>query len=388
MEVNIQLKTNHKQYISMKSKIKSTVLLLILLVSIAACKSDDIKYKDAKITPVEDLYFPENESNIKLQTANGSNVLFQWAPALAEDGQVVMYEVLFYKESDKQKPVYRIPSDKVGSSPYANISHRDLNKVAYAAGIPTGESGTIYWTVSSSRGLNVLASPTVYSLTVKRLNGFADIPENVYITGTATESGDVLADAPSMRKMAEGEFEIYTEIDKEGSFVFVDKKSNDATKFYIDPAGELLFANDDKSSTVNKKGVYRITIDFNTGATTTTEITGIMVWHCWDGKALITLNYQGKGIWEGSTDKMSPSNKDDRYKIKMTTANGDEWWGPVNEGEDAKPSGNASYFHMALYPAKSQWDPKWKFANDPFDKPASAQVILQGEVYTHSITYN
>jgi len=377
----------------MKSIINNALFLLTMVLLVTSCKSDDINYSDARVTPVEDLYSPVDNQNVKLQTAAGSTLLFQWPQALSQDMQIVMYEVLFYKESDKENPIYRIASDQQGGAAYANILHRDLNRAANAAGIPPGEIGNLFWTVASSRGLNVALCSKMNTLTIKRLNGFADIPENLYITGSATENGEEVANAIPASLVSEGEYEIYTKLTKGGSYKFVDKKDGTATEYYINPEGELLFAEGDKSSTVANDGVYRITLDFNTGSTTLTEIKSMGMFFCDANSVTMDLPYKGLGVWEGSGKvvfKDQGTWKDERYKFQMETSSGTAQLGTVN-GTDSRPGPNdgASYYYVKWIDNVTQWDDKWKFADEMDGADVTISIIMQaGSPFTHVVKKN
>src|SRR5690606_40794411 len=137
------------------------------------------------------------------------------------------YEVVFYKETDLEKTVYRIVSEKGGKELYAAISHLDINRAAAAAGIPTGETGTIYWAVASWRGVTSAVSAKKNKLTVKRLEGFEVIPDAVFITGEATETGSDISQALSLTKTDDGKFEIYTRLKNEGGYRFVDRTTGE-----------------------------------------------------------------------------------------------------------------------------------------------------------------
>ena len=82
---------------------------------------------------------------------------------------------------------------------------------------------------------------------------------------------------------------------------------------------------------------------------------------------------------------------DERYKFRVITKDlkgveALEDWGPANAGEDGKPSGTASYYNLAIYTSVSQWDHKWKFANDFNGKTVTLTVKMTGDTYTHEVS--
>ena len=104
---------------------------------------------------VNQLYEPTDGKEVVLQSSASASLFFEWESAKAEDSGAPLYEVVFDKEGgDFSKPIYKVLSDNGGSLSYATISHKTLNKVGAAAGLNSGETGTLVWTVMASRGLN------------------------------------------------------------------------------------------------------------------------------------------------------------------------------------------------------------------------------------------
>lgn len=380
----------------MKTIINKTIIILTVLIAVVGCKPDDMEYKDPVVTAVEDLYTPIENQYVALRSAKDAFIQFQWSPSRVQDGQLVSYEVVFYDKKESTTPIYRIASDNTGKEPYARISHVNLNKVASAAGIPVGETGTIYWTTTSWRGLGSAVCATKNALALTRLNGFEVVPDMVYAIGSGTEVGEELSKALTMKKVEDGVFEIYTELDNAGQYYFVDRISGTPVKYFIEESGALAEAKNNETSTISTKGVYRIKLDFTTRSTEITKITNMVIWHCWEQIPVVSLTYTGSGKWEGATDNLSKpnGNGDTRYKIRMSV-NTDEgaaqwWWGPTNENEDADPTGSAAYYNMNLYyTPKNQWDPKWKFEPNPWGKKLTVTVSLDGaSSYTHVMAYN
>ena len=121
----------------------STIALFSAVLFATSC-TEDMEYKDSKVSSVNQLYEPTDGKEVVLQSS-----------AKAEDSGAPLYEVVFDKEGgDFSKPIYKVLSDNGGSLSYATISHKTLNKVGAAAGLNSGETGTLVWTVMASRGLN------------------------------------------------------------------------------------------------------------------------------------------------------------------------------------------------------------------------------------------
>lgn len=370
------------------------LLTLSLLASLlGACNSDGL-IRDLGVIPVQKLYTPDNGTTIDLD-ANGS-LFFEWEPALAEDSGTPLYEVVFDKEGgDFSAPIATLASGNNGADTKVTLTHKQINRVAANAGIESAEQGTLKWTVYSSRGHMPLKAKEERTLTVTRLAGFADIPEQVYITGEASEGGTNLNNALILKRIEDGEFEIYTKLKADVPFYFTNSTSEGGTTYSI--ANGLL--EEEGTTTVSKEGVYRITLDYTTGSASYNLIEGIGFFFSPDNSLLFELPYVGNGIFRAEaqtvTFKQEGWGRDERYKFRMfIRANGEEGdlieeeWGTEN-ATDSRPTPDSpdAYYHMKIV-APSQWDNKWKLMGDFDGVAADYTIYLQTDIphYTHSIT--
>lgn len=377
----------------MKTIVSHIFIAFSLILFIAGCKKNEMEYKDPRVSPVDALYAPLENQQLTLSSDQGASLLFQWAPSHAQDGQLVSYEVAFYKESNLETPVYRIVSELGGKELYASISHLDINRACSAAGIPTGETGTIYWTVVSWRGLSSATCPQKNKLTVKRLEGFESIPDEVYVTGEASETGADLSKALPMKRTENGKFEIYTQLKKGGGFKFTDRKTSDPVSYYINASNKLAEANNDELSTVDETAVYRITLDFTNKAVTSLKITKMGVFFCPENKVILDLAYQGAGVWSGTgviNFRQEGWGRDERYKFQLETSAGTKQLGTLN-GTDSRPTASspASYYYVKLLDQNSQWDDKWKFATEVDGANTTVTLSMKADgAYTHTVKVN
>jgi len=347
----------------MKTIIYKALILFSALLAMVGCKSDDMEYNDPLVTAVDGLYAPLNNQNVTLRSDEGASLRFQWAASQAQDGQGASYEVVFFKESDKVNPIYRVAADNLGKEVYAGVSHMDINRAASAAGIPTGESGNLYWGVVSWRGMNSALSKQINSIMVKRLEGFEIIPEAVYITGDATEGGAGLENAIQMRDMGNGKFEAFTELNSTGSFVFIDRLSGTPEKFYIDADGKLADADNDETITVGSKSVYRITLDFNTKGAKIQKIGLVQFVMATPGQR-ITMPYIGNGVWR--VNDIRPDFKsrwnDDRYFYEMNVDGVKYRVGHKDWDAGTPGSTSGSYFNVGFFGEENdEWGYSFKF---------------------------
>lgn len=363
-------------------------MLFSFILAFTACSSDG-EVRDLSVTAVKTLYEPDNGKAVVLQPSASASLYFEWEPSLAEDGGVVLYEVVFDKaDGDFSDPVYISTADNNGGSNHATITHKQLNQIAALAGIESAAQGTLKWTVYASKGINPVRAEEERTLTLTRLAGFAEVPGQLYITGEATEVGADLDKAMVMKKVADGEFEVFIKLTEGKSFKFVSANTGTPTEYSLN--GEKLV--EGGSVTAAKTGIYKYYIDFNAGSFTSKEVTKVKFYLNWSQKE-IELDYQALGVWAlngytitGLTDS---DNTDDRYKFRMESSDGEtEWRAAINN--DSKPTGNDEYYYMAEKTNVEQWtnNEVWKTpATDGWsDKTYDITFSLntQGE-YTHNL---
>ena len=366
------------------------MMLFGFLLALAACDSEG-EVRHLGVTSVNALYEPGNDKTVALQPSASASLYFEWEPSLAEDGGSILYEVVFDKEGgDFSEPVVVITSDNNGADNHATISHKRLNQIAAKAGIESAARGTLRWTVWASKGINPVKAKEERLLTVTRLAGFAEVPAQLYLTGMATETGEKLENALPLKKVADGEFEIFTKLTKGETFKFVSATSGNPQEFSLN--GEKLVEGGE--TTVAKTGIYKYYIDFNAGSFTVKEITKVSWFLNWSQKK-IELEYKGLGVWgiENYTISGIPEgndNTDDRYKFRMESTEGEtEWRAAIKT--DSKPTGNDEYYLMAERDNVEQWtnNEVWKTPSTSGWNGQTYDVVFSlnpESEYTHRIT--
>src|SRR5690606_10311843 len=157
----------------------------------------------------------------------------------------------------------------------AAISHKVLNNIAISAGANPGESADVIWSIISSRGLNQVLSKQFRKLNITTLEGFAEVPNEIFVTGEGSETGaDINASMP-FKQVASGEFEIYIKLEAGKNYIFIDRKSGTPRHFYTDDQVKLKEGTVESGMQVSKTGVYKINLDFNVATITAIEITKV-----------------------------------------------------------------------------------------------------------------
>ncbi len=371
----------------MKIAIIKLTMMISLVFAFAACSSDG-EVRDLGVTAVKTLYEPDNGKSIVLQASASATLYFEWEPARAEDGGSVLYEIVFDKaDGDFSDPLFITTADNNGGNNRATITHKQLNQIAAMAGVESSQQGTLKWTVFSSKGINPVKAEQERTLTLTRLAGFADIPGQLYVTGDATEVGGDVSNALVMRKVADGEFEIYMKFTEGKTFKFVNTKTGTPKEYSF--SGEKLV--EGGTSTVSKTGVYMYYVDFNAGSYTSKEVTKVSLFLNWSQRE-IELPYKGLGVWEllnhTITGLEGSDSTDDRYKFRMQSSTGETEWRAINN--DSKPTGNEAYYYMVERTNVEQWTNNQIWKNPASDgwngKTYDLMFSLNPEgAYTHNL---
>ncbi|RVU02392.1 hypothetical protein EOD41_00170 [Mucilaginibacter limnophilus] len=371
----------------MKNIIQYCSMAILAVLAITSCKKE-VRDLNTNISAVNTLNLPEEAEDIDLKDPGVTALQFSWEPATSEDGGVILYEIAFDKENgDFSQPIYKTVSDGAGVQSRITISRKELLKIAAFSGIEALGSGKVKWTVMASKGTNNLKGSTSRSLTMQRPAGFAEIPAELFVTGTATEDGGDVTKAIRLNKTEEGVFEIYTSI-KAGTYWFTDKQAAGGKTYYFE--GNELKEGDNPVTVTGDAKTYRLNLDLNVAEFKSLEVQEIGLYMAAYDKEIGTLTYQGNSTWSAASIPVEffpfSWGRDERYKFKVHTAAGDEWLGSY-EKDNVQPAGQPdSYFY--LYPRpQSQWDYTYKFDPSADGKNVKAEVFFKpGAAYTHKIT--
>ncbi|GAA0558895.1 SusE domain-containing protein [Chitinophaga japonensis] len=365
--------------------------LLLAIALLPACEKDDTI--NTNISGVKDLYYPETNKYIKLQPATNAVVSFEWSQARAEDGSLVMYEVVFDTAGgDFSHPIYSVASNGNGVENVLALSHKTLNTIAGKAGIQPSTAGTLQWTVVASKGLNELRADSSREIVVERPAGFTELPVSVYITGDATEGGADLAQAKPMKLNSDGTFEIFTRL-KDGSYHFADRNTGTPVTYSlqgtrVQEGGENQHSGDQ---------VYRIRLDFANAVAEVTAITEVGIYAAAYNAVIGTLDYAGDGVWTGQDIAIAyydfGSWKDDRFKFRFATTDASGtadavFYGSVNQDNPAPPDANTPEAYFKLVPVdNSQWNFTFKYPAGADGKKGNFTVTMNaGADYSYELT--
>ncbi|WP_215224136.1 SusE domain-containing protein [Echinicola shivajiensis] len=363
--------------------------LIIALMATWGCQEDAEMHSE--VTPVQNLYSPENNAYMNLGAQ--SSAIFEWEAAKAADNGVVLYDVVFDEEGgDFSEPLFVMPSDGRGMQRTLTLPFSELNRIAEMAGIQPEGVGRLQWSVQSSKGINVQGIMDIRTVEVERPAGFP-APDELYLTGSATEAGEDLSNAILMKKTSANTFEAYTSL-KSGSYFFAERNSGEPGTYFIE--GEKLRA-DGETEYSGEEKVYRIRVDFSNGTTEIHEIGNVELWFAPNGEFITGLPYTSNGIWAVDDFpvefRQESWGRDERYKFRfmVTDSEGnssEEWFGSTN-GDNQRPNESTGQAYWYMVPVTNdRWNNCFKFATEVDNASADIQIIFNAEVsnYTHSVS--
>lgn len=363
-------------------------LALLAFIGVTSCKKNE-KELNENISSVAGLSLPANQTSIKLNPSDATaSQQFKWAAASADDGGLILYEVAFQKEGgDFTNPVAKVLSDGGGIQPQVAISHKDLTKIAALCGISSSSTGKVIWTVIASKASNKKIGTESRTLELERPAGFAEVPTELYLTGSATENGDDVTKALKMKKLENGVFEIYTSL-KPGSYQLIDKPLQSGRRFFAE--GTLLKEGNTSITVSGSTKVYYLKYDFNVAAVVeTSEIQSMGLYMSAYGTEIGQLNYTSNGTWKSGVIPVVfyqfSWGRDERYKFALHTSTGIKYMGSSNVNNGSPVGQSASYFYLNPV-TNDQWNNTYKFNPAADNKNVVATVSLDPTgPYTHTI---
>lgn len=366
---------------------KKILVILLAFATLLGCKP---KYElNTAFTAPSELDAPED---VILDVTSSERVVFFWSGGKADDGGIILYEVLFDKEGgDFSAPLATFQSDR-GSQSRLTLSQAQLNAIARDGGVSRGQTGKFLWTVKASRGGVVKSCGIVKEITITRGNDIDALPEALTPAGTAfTEAGQ------NFRLLSAGVFTLITRV-QAGTMSF----ANGADNYYVDNKGKLVIGDGAQDvTTVPESGIARVTVDFNTLSVTMDELSAtVQAQWAANNTAFIILKYKGDGVYSGKgmCTLLGPGRPgtpawcswtEQRYSF-MTEVNGKTVrWGsrwPNPDGADSPTYPESAEDYYIYEVAKTDWGNLWKMYESFDQKPVELSIFLDGEGHlTHSV---
>lgn len=366
---------------------KKIFAVLLAFATLLGCKP---KYElNTAFTAPSELDAPEE---VALDVTSSERVVFFWSGGKAEDGGIILYEVLFDKKGGNfSPPLATFQSDR-GYQSRLTLSQAQLNTLARDGGLGRGETGTFIWTVRASRGGVVKSCGIVKEIAITRGNDIDALPEALTPAGTAfAETG------AAFKKLSAGVFTIITRL-QAGTMSF----ANGADNFYLDSKGKLVLGSGAQDyAEVPASGLARLTVDFNTLSVSVSELsTTVQAQWAANNMAFIILDYKGEGVYSGKglCTLLGPGRPgtpswcswtEQRYSFitevdGKTVRWGSRWPNPDGADSPDYPATPEDYYVYEV--AKTDWSNLWKMY-ERFDNQTVLLSIFLDETghLTHSV---
>jgi len=186
----------------------------------------------------------------------------------------------------------------------------------------------------------------------------------------------------------DGVFEIYTLL-KPGSYELVDKRTQNARKFYAE--GAVIKEGTTGITVSGTAKVYYLKYDFNVAAVVeAVEIQRIGLYMSAYGTEIGQLTYSAGGVWQSGVVPVEfyqfSWGRDERYKFSLHTSSGIKYLGSSNVNNVSPVGQSASYFYLNQVTA-DQWNNTYKFNPSADRKTVRVMVSLNADgPYTHTVT--
>ena len=249
------------------------IAIFLFITSILCSCAEDYGELNINFSLPDEIFSPEE---VTLVSGSTKKVLFSWEGGGADDGMYVQYEVLFDKKGgDFSSPLYTQVGD-LGGVKRVTMQHAQLNNIAKLAGAKPGETVGVIWTVRTSKGDKSELYKPGKEIKITRYNGLSEMPEKLYLYGSATENGG--QGGRIFGKREEGVFVIYTKL-TDGEIYLKDGTNETATQIYFNNV-QNIYQEGEGSIQVTSTDEYatRIIVDLNNNSLsfgTVTELRAI-----------------------------------------------------------------------------------------------------------------
>lgn len=313
------------------------LLGLVFLVALVSCEEENniAEVDDSWILSQAELSYPQDNYEFTLDRTNKEDVIrFEWKKPASERPYTITYNwMLDLGDGDFSDPLIKMLSAQNGGATFAEVSYLQIDEALGNAGIQESETVPVKWAVQAvSVGKTSIST---HSMNLQRFD-VPPPPTDLFISGSATETGADLGNAIAMKKIiradgsATNTFQIYTKLEAGNSFNFYSGKDGTATVYTIVQGadGDQIDIGDSAIS-VAETSVYRITVNFSSEKVEIFKIdrwsmVGNVVRDGWGGDEI--LFYRGNGVFQSSVELVD-ADVEDANKRFIFRANGD--WGQV-----------------------------------------------------------
>lgn len=281
----------------------------MVAITIGACEIEDNiqPVGEWELTSPTTLLPAKEEAVVLDEDTPNELITFSWTEATSDAGYGVTYAVVYVDATDPnyEEPIIEITSDDAGESLSASVSYLDLDTALSLNGYTANNEASLLWAVvASSLSKSTMDSNAV---SVTRFENEI-VPEQIYISGSASENGVDLSIATAMRRLNNSSevesniHEVYTSLTAGNTFVFYSEQSLPAHNY---GGAEGVLEKNGTPIAVEESGEYRVRIDIDNA---TYSLLKIETWNV-RGSPIVggwgsdeALEYIGGGVWKTTMD--------------------------------------------------------------------------------------
>lgn len=313
----------HKKLKTLEMKKIRTLLFAFLAVSfMVSCEEEDNMDPVGEWELSDPLLLSAEEALILDETIPNEEIEFNWDPAVSSENYQVRYTVIIdtLGSENYNSPILSKPSGNGGRETTASFTASEIDLALSYAGFNAGTEADVEVAVIA-KSIDK-ETKDVQNFLIERFKTEYK-PQQLFLTGAATESGTDLSQAIVMRALNDANgnptyaFETYTHLEAGEAFRFFSRQQLPA-HIYGGSDGQITKNGD--PITINESGEYKVTVDleentYNLVKIDRLSIVGDVVPGGWNGDE--ALEYAGNGIWQAEMFLQVPENGQGGFLFRL-----------------------------------------------------------------------
>ena len=303
-------------------------LLITVMFLVNACEiEDNLQPEGNWELSVPSTIAPNEDAMVVLDENNKDELItFSWGEASSSAGYGVKYSVAIVDAltEDYENPILEIEADNGGKDLSVSVSYEQLDTALSLAGYDANSENNLVWAAVAKSLSKTTRGQS--EITVTRFENEI-IPTQLFISGAATETGDDLTQAISMKRLNDSNgdpsniYEAYTSLKVGQSFMFYSEQSLPAHKY---GGSEEVLVKNGGGIIAEEEGAYRITVNLDDNSYALLKIDawnvkGSPITGGWGSDE--PLEYMGNGVWQATMDFVELGG----FLIRADVTNGGYW---------------------------------------------------------------
>ena len=327
----------------MKMSYKSLLISFALSASGIMTSCADYEWSNEHNTKLSEFSIVTGDLNVNAVTESPTDeIIVEWNKSVTNDATLVFYKMVFSTTSDMSDIFYEVDALNFGVDTKTTIRISEVNKIAELGGIPEKTEGVIYWSIKASTGIVEEINSDVHKMTVTRPEGFAYNPSHLFVE---TASGEYL----TMKKLADGEFELYTQL-PEGKYKIAERLDSEKNRYFVVNNGKLQFG--DEITVPDGNEVTHFYVNFNNSEASVATVNNVYFLYLGDLDNPVKMNRKAnEAVWDVTWHyTLVGSNYSYKFMVDETTIDKVEqtlYYGYVRGSSISQTASTGSdYFYM------------------------------------------